>query len=128
MPIIDKLFPEGTCRCGRATQAVHCPSCGSTNCERRLRVDAETLASLSVEQQADAKKHRWWFCKRCYLRFNDVERTKCEAPVRSVTKKMQQASEQVGEVIQKATTEWTVEERKAKLAELFKGKTGGAPK
>lgn len=115
MPIIDKLFPEGVCKCGRDTRIVHCPSCGSTNCERRLRVAVDFLAALNEQAKLEAKKHRWWFCKRCYLKFCDTERVACEAPQKQESIQVKRALNKT----EKATEGWSEQERKAKLEELF---------
>lgn len=117
MPIVDKLFPEGSCTCGRPTNVLHCPNCGSTNCERRLKAPKGT--SIELEQ------HRWWFCKRCYLKFSDVDRAQhCEAPHKELTMRATRVKDKVETVIATMTDE----ERKTKLTEMFSKLKGGAPK
>lgn len=113
MPLFDKNFPDATCRCGRSTQYVHCPACGSANCERRLRAPKEAPFAL--------KNSRWWFCKRCTLKFSDEDRMQhCEAPSRAaVSAPVQRAIDKVVEQAPVELSGLTREERLAKLGEMF---------
>lgn len=82
--VFDKLqikLPD-TCNCGRSTQMIHCPDCGSTDVRvsKRLSAGATTFSPLSQERVPV----RWLTCRRCSIAFaEDGCFRACNAPVAS---------------------------------------------
>ena len=112
MPIQDNLFPAEKCHCGRLLNLVHCPACGSSNCEARKK-SGERLDFNDGKPPFDA---RGWKCRRCGLGFSDIDRAQhCEAPQFGLTVRTTKTIDS----IHAATESMTAEERSAKVRELI---------
>jgi hypothetical protein len=115
MPVVDKLFPDTVCKCGRVANIVHCPACGSCNVEGRVKDSRGFVPTVKEFEQTG----RWWSCRRCKIKFSDRDRAQhCEAPPFGLSMKAQRVSD----VVQVSLSGLSDEERKAKLTEMFGGK------
>jgi hypothetical protein len=105
------------CQCGRDATRVHCPGCGSQVCystPSKARVEMTTEGPLRVMA---------YRCRRCGGSFDDLDRTRCDAPIPSkgvgVLRRVDAAVTAVAAVIG-ADDSLSYDERKAKLFDLLK--------
>lgn len=68
-----------TCRCGRSTQMIHCPNCGSTDI--RVSVKLSAGATTFTPHGHEELPVRWFTCKRDAVAFSEPSCfVSCNAP------------------------------------------------
>ncbi len=83
MPILDPIALDITpCRCGRRSDKIHCPNCGSYTKYAIKRQDHRTdpVKGIDVAYQV-------YRCRGCGIYYNDYQwRNECSAPVYESTR------------------------------------------
>jgi len=101
------------CNCGRSTQVVHCPACGSVN--------RYPLAVKNEVDEQTGKLYRGYRCRRCGVEYNDLDRLACSAPPPPLSKTERQAIARAQGIEQFRASKGIdgTEDRKTMLQKLF---------
>lgn len=108
------IVSQELCSCGRPFLPIHCVGCG------RKAYYALSSKAYIVQTSTGPLRVMVYHCRGCGINFDDLMRSRCEAPKKSLSMKEQRRVDHVVDRVATNLSDLPEHERKARIAEIFK--------